>query len=237
MNSHQAWNFRTAVRLFLGKRPLDCECGYCDPDSTFICPECLKYRAYCQGQDDDHYELCTECWFTLYGDGKMDNLRVESCVEDGRPVVQWRFKGSVGYYSPNQARERAIALIEAAMVAKTEARVIKQMVFMQKGFSPDKLTAILAIVRRGREAIPFGLTPIFGHHTKLPLVDCDWYGEKLTFTVAEAMSHAQALLQIAEGAETDAFLSSEFEAANLSPLTRVAIYDAFKNYRADHEKK
>ena len=45
---------------------IKCECGKCHEEALYFeCPGCLQTVGYCQGQDDDYYEFCTDCWYQL----------------------------------------------------------------------------------------------------------------------------------------------------------------------------
>jgi hypothetical protein len=168
---------------------------------------------------------------------KLINLKVESGVDQNcKPTIRWTFDLREGFYSVAETRARSHALTQAAIIAQVEARVIMSMMEAQSSNSLDTLRAVVHIVRSDREKLPFDLNPIFGVRTKLPLVECNWYGEVLSLRVNEAIHHATVLLEAAESSESDAFLNLAFEDAALRHLDRVLIIDLFKNYRKEQEK-
>lgn len=56
----------------LNRRPLECQCTFCTPGLTFQCSMCKKQMPYCQGQDDEHFELCTRCWYKEFGNSDYE---------------------------------------------------------------------------------------------------------------------------------------------------------------------
>ncbi len=64
----------------------------------------------------------------------------------------------------------------------------------------------LHLIRTARPQLPEYVNPIFGHNTKLPLIEYFIQEQKVQLEIAEALHHSQLLIECAEAAETDAFL-------------------------------
>jgi hypothetical protein len=147
-------------------------------------------------------------------------------------LVCWTWGEETGFLTPGAAIDQAMALINAAAIAESEACIALTLAAVTQ--SP--LPAILGLVRAARSPMPSGLNPIYGFHTKQPLVECFWYRQRIAFTIEDARQHAQYLLGAAEAARTDNLLSSAFEDAGLNPELRERVFARFQAYRLQMEK-
>ncbi len=77
----QLWNFQQSILAKFGRPPMDCQCKLCEPEQTFTCEGCQKERAYCFGQDDEHFELCDDCWYDL-----PEAIKDPTIENQGEPV-------------------------------------------------------------------------------------------------------------------------------------------------------
>lgn len=146
-----------------------------------------------------------------------DIIYVESTVSPTNlePRVLIRWQGNEGLITATEARKRAIALIQAVAMASTEGGIFKVLapdMKPHKGFGKVKPTGeeaiavgVLRLLREVREPLPPDIDPIFGYNTQQPLIKYCWGDHTGTLELDTAKHHAQALLEVAEGAETDSF--------------------------------
>lgn len=137
---------------------------------------------------------------------------------DGKtPLVFWHYCGHEGTLTLLEARARAEALLMAAAIAETEARVAVKLTGIDdpklKGFGRTKerekaendFKVMRGFMRAVRFPLPEEITPIFGQRTHLPLVNIDCYGEPIQAETSTVRDHAFGLLECAEAAESDRF--------------------------------
>lgn len=146
-----------------------------------------------------------------------DTIYVESTVSplNLEPRVLIRWQGNEGILTSTEARKRAIALIQAVAMAATEGGIFKVLtpdIKPSKGFGKVKprteemiAVGVLRLLREVREPLPADIDPIFGYNTHKPLIKYCWGDHVGTLELDTAKHHAQALLEVAEGAETDSF--------------------------------
>jgi hypothetical protein len=134
------------------------------------------------------------------------------------PLVFWHYNGNQGTLTLLEARARAEALIMAAAIAETEAKIAVNLTGIDsaqlRGFGKTaKRTAaektfiqLRQIMRDARSPLPKGITPIFGQRTHLPLVEITLYGKPIQPETHVVRDHAFALLACAEASESDRLL-------------------------------
>lgn len=85
------------------------------------------------------------------------------------------------------------------------------------------------------DASTIWMEPIISHRTKEGLVNLRWGNLSAQLPVAKAREHALSLLQIAEAAETDAFLFQYFTwHMKVRPERMGQVLQAFRAYREEH---
>jgi hypothetical protein len=144
-----------------------------------------------------------------------DTIYVNSTQVDDRPMVYWQYRENFGTITINEARERANAIFRAAAMASAEAAIVIGLSNDKpKGFSKNKpqdskqwqrIGGLLQMMRDFQEPLPEQIAYIFGFHTQKPLIEIEWYGEKIQQEPDIMIAHAQSLLECAEAAESDAF--------------------------------
>lgn len=141
-----------------------------------------------------------------------ETLHVNSTMDlDGKPFVLWYIGNQNGLLTLTEARKQADLIIRACAIAESEAAIVKGMdaTVSPKGFEKPKTNLLpwqmLQLIRDFRPPLGEGINAIYGYNTKLPLVEIDWYGDRIQWDIESARHHAYALLITAEASETDAF--------------------------------
>lgn len=173
----------------------------------------------------------------------LDTIVVYSTVSPIalEPNVLIKWGESSGIITATDVRRRAFALISAIAMATTEGGIFKTLVpptLKSKGFGNAKLTAdekmavgLLQLIRDARAPLPPDIEPIFGHNTHSPLIKYRWGNEEGTWELDTARHHAQALLEVAEAAETDSFLYKFSDKVGLEKKEMAFILAEFALFR------
>lgn len=166
------------------------------------------------------------------------NSYFDAATGDRSVYLKW--KSASGTLSAAQARTRAFALIEACAIAQTEARIFDLLIDADKpkGFGKQKVSdrdqmavATLELLRRQRSPLPEDINPIYGHHTRLPIIEYRYdtaYGQ---LTIDAARHHAKSLLQVAEAVESDAFIHDLGSKINLNSQEISVLLSQFATFR------
>ena len=149
--------------------------------------------------------------------------------------------GSIGVITATDARRRAFALISAIAMAQTEGGIFKTLApptLKSKGFATAKLTkeeqmavGLLQLIRDVRSPLPPYIEPIFGHNTQKPLIKYALGNQEGTWELDTARHHAQALLEVAEAAETDSFMYKFSDKVGLEKKDMALILQEFAVFR------
>jgi hypothetical protein len=162
-----------------------------------------------------------------------------SLTPDLNPCVIWQYRSYDGVFSLPETRAKAMGLLQAAAIAQVEANIVTELarVMTPKGFGQKQqqeiqTVGLLDLVRKSRTPLIEGIEPLYGHKSKLPLLNVHWYGKPIQFEMATASYHAEVLIRTAEAAESDAFLRFFLSQQCDMPLdkTQVMIED-FAQYR------
>jgi hypothetical protein len=142
------------------------------------------------------------------------DLQVDAVVAsvNDKPYIRIVWGKSEGVLSVPDARNRGMALLQAAAIAEAEARVFEIIMPPKRGFSPtnpDKRAkeAILTLreARKQRTPLPPDINPIYGFNNREPLIEYAWGEEKGILDLDAARDHARGLIEAAEAAEKDSF--------------------------------
>jgi hypothetical protein len=133
------------------------------------------------------------------------------------PLVYFSHKGISFTLTLTEARNRGLAIFQAAAIAESEAAVFHAFGKFDrnskaKGFDKNKAeqsdifgTQVLTMVREFRQPLPEYVDTIFGLRTKQGIVILDWQGMNLQLPPDRARQHALHILECAEASESDAF--------------------------------
>lgn len=175
-----------------------------------------------------------------------------------RPLVAWWIGGSYldpfdpdtavhGFFEIEQARTIARQLFAAAAISGAEACIAKMFLDLAgdtNGFGAKAKKAqqqagvMLLESRKYRDAVDLGphISVIFGFHSRKALVDVSLYPVRCQWEAEQVTQHAIDLLQCAEAAQSDAFLTNFLTTkAQIDFIDARKMVQQFKVYRQQQQ--
>lgn len=156
---------------------------------------------------------------------EFDQIFVKSIFTDEyQPLVLIQYKDLEVTLTVADARKKAVQLIQASSISETEFNILNffNVEDKPKGFGKVKPTQkeikkakrdyemfamLFMLIRDVRQFSAENIEPIYGANTNLPLVDYYILDHKIQLQIDECIDHAANLLEAAEAAECDAFIS------------------------------